>query len=196
MIQRNTARILYKKLLILYPKAFRERLAESMEQTFNDLYKERYIQGDGFSFVLSTFIETASGIMREHVLIISQGDAMKTISSSPGLAALIGFLCSMPFIVMNALVGNQVEPFLSFIRPNGHTSTFEYGLLAFVLLLLPLGAFITLRPMLQKQRDEKRKLYVFNIILALVLFAGFSMISMSLGSDIYRCDVLQIPNCD
>ena len=37
----NTAHTLYKKLLALYPRGFRERLGESMEQTFNDLYNEK-----------------------------------------------------------------------------------------------------------------------------------------------------------
>jgi hypothetical protein len=37
----KTVRALYKKLLGLYPRAFRERLGESMEQTFNDLCNER-----------------------------------------------------------------------------------------------------------------------------------------------------------
>jgi hypothetical protein len=192
----NTIHALYKRLIACYPQSFREQLAESMLQTFNDLYKERYLEGNGFRFVLSIFLETAFGIMQEHVSLISQGGAMKIMTSNPWAAALTGFLCSMPFMIMNALVANQVEPFLSWIRPTGHTSSIEYGLLAFVLLLLPIGAFITLRPMLPKEGDEHRKLYIFNIILAIILFAAFVMISIGLGSDIYQCDVLKIPNCD
>lgn len=187
---------LYKKLLNLYPRRFRERFGESMQQTFNDLYKEQSTGSDGSSFIVETFVETALGIMQEHILVISEGDSMKNISSNPGSAALIGFLCSIPFIVMNALVANQVQPVLSFIRPDGHTSTFEYGLLAFVLLLLPIGAFITLRPVLRKEQGKNQKPYIFNIILAIILFTGFVLISIGLGSDIYQCDVLQIPNCD
>jgi hypothetical protein len=193
---KNIIPILYEKLLNLYPKNFREQFAESMLQTFNDLYKERYLEGNSLRFVLSIFLETAFGIMQEHVSLISQGDAMKIMTSNPWSAALTGFLCSMPFIMMNALVANQVEPFLSWIRPTGHTSSIEYGLLAFVLLLLPLGAFITLRPMLPKDGNGNRKLYIFNMILAMILFAAFLMISIGLGSDIYQCDVLKIPNCD
>jgi hypothetical protein len=37
----NTVHTLYKKLLTFYPRGFRERLGESMEQMFNDLYQER-----------------------------------------------------------------------------------------------------------------------------------------------------------
>lgn len=195
MAHDRNVRTLYKKLLALYPRRFKERFGEPMLQTFNDLYKERHT-GKMFSFIAYTFVETAMGIMQEHMLLISQGDTMKMLSSNPKSAALIGFLCSLPFIVVNALVANQVQPILSFIRPTGHTGLFEYGVLAFVLFLLPIGAFITCRPVLQNEKGENRKLYIFNIILAIILFAGFIMISIGLGSDIYQCDVLKIPNCD
>ena len=73
MYDQNIVHTLYKKLLTLYPRGFRERLGESMEQTFNDLYKERKRQtGEGlFSFVLWMFIETARGITREYILLIT-----------------------------------------------------------------------------------------------------------------------------
>src|SRR5215207_7707917 len=62
---------LYKKLLTLYPQAFKEQLGESMEQTFNDLCNEQKEQAEyrGSGFVLWIFIETALGIIREHVLL-------------------------------------------------------------------------------------------------------------------------------
>jgi len=62
----NMIRTLYKKLLTLYPRGFRERFGESMQQTFNDLYKERKQQAEQglFGFVLWTFIETALGPIR------------------------------------------------------------------------------------------------------------------------------------
>jgi hypothetical protein len=42
-----TARTLYKKLLALYPREFREQLGKSTQQTFNDIYKERKQQTKG-----------------------------------------------------------------------------------------------------------------------------------------------------
>ena len=70
---KSKARALYKRLIIFYPRAFKEQLGESMEQTFNDLYKEkRQTKKELFSFVLWTFIETSIGIFREHLLIIFQ----------------------------------------------------------------------------------------------------------------------------
>jgi hypothetical protein len=74
----NIARQLYKKLLAFYPKTFKEQLGESMEQTFSDLYKERQTEGGWFGFILWTFVETTIGILKEYILLMIQGDSMKT----------------------------------------------------------------------------------------------------------------------
>ena len=61
----------YAKLLLLYPKSHRERFGEGMEQTFNDLCRERIRAEKGlFSFALRTFFETSAGIIRENATII------------------------------------------------------------------------------------------------------------------------------
>jgi len=58
----------YRELLRLHPKAYHERFGESMEQTFNDLCRERVETGDRlFGFVLWIFAETFAGIVRENV---------------------------------------------------------------------------------------------------------------------------------
>ena len=57
----------YTQLLRLYPKTHRERFGEGMEQTFNDLCRERVAAERGlFGFVLWMFVETSAGIMREN----------------------------------------------------------------------------------------------------------------------------------
>jgi hypothetical protein len=194
----ETVRTLYKKLLALYPTDFQEKLIESMEQSFNDLYKERKreTQQGLFSFVLWIFVETGMGITREYILLITQGNAMKNTITNPKSAALFGLFSIAPFVLLNAIVGNRIEPFFSLIRPNIHTSPFEYILLFIVLFLIPVGSFIAIRPILQKGADGKRKFYLVNVILAVLLLVVFVLLSVGLGSDIYRCDVLQIPNCD
>ena len=58
----------YKKLLRLYPRGFRDQLGESMEQTFNDLCRERYEAGGGlFGFALWTFADTLAGTIKENI---------------------------------------------------------------------------------------------------------------------------------
>jgi hypothetical protein len=76
-----------------------------MQQTFNDLYKERKQRAEQglFGFVLWTFIETVIGIFREHLLLISPGDIMQTILKTIGPAALISFLLILPFMIMEVV---------------------------------------------------------------------------------------------
>ena len=102
----QSVRRLYKKLLALYPRGFRERLGESMEQTFNDLYKgrKRETQQVLFSFVLWAFVETTVGIAKEYILLITQGDMMKNITTNPRSAAIVGLLFIAPFVLLNAIV--------------------------------------------------------------------------------------------
>src|SRR4029453_8815976 len=95
---------LYMKLLGLYPHTFRELLAESMEQTFKDLWNEKQQTKKAlFGFVVWIFIETAIGIVREHLLRLSLGAIMKAILQALGAAALLGFLLILPFMIMEVV---------------------------------------------------------------------------------------------
>ena len=92
---------LYRKLLTHYPRTFRERLGVSMEQTFNDLYKERRTGSAWFGFVLWTFTETGMGIFREHVLLITEGAAMKSIPANLMFSPVISFILGvLPFMIL------------------------------------------------------------------------------------------------
>jgi hypothetical protein len=115
---------------------------------------------------------------------------------SPLAAALAGGLLMLPFVAANAIVGSRIEPFFSFIRPGPHTSPFEYLLLFAVLGSLPVGAAIAARPLFERGADGKRRIYLLNVLLATFMLAAFVVLSVGLGAEIYRCDVLMIPNCD
>ena len=116
--------------------------------------------------------------------------------SSPRGAALQGFALALPFVVLNFIVGNRIEPFFSWIRPTPHTSTQEYILLFTAILLIFLGAVVAARPFLQRGADGRRHFHPLNAVLATLLLVAFVSIAAALGTEIYRCDVLQIPNCD
>ena len=108
---------LYGKLLSLYPRTFKEQLGESMERTFQDLWRDkRQTKKELFGFVLRTFIETAIGIFREHLLLISPGDVMQTILKPVGSSVLISFLLILPFMIMEVVNRrNFNEDFPSFL---------------------------------------------------------------------------------
>ena len=107
--EKTTVRALYKKLLALYPRGFRERLGESMQQTFHDLYQERKIEEGRLGFIFWTFAETGIGIFREHVLLIAEGATMKTTISNPRLAPVLSFiLCVLPFMILEWQPGQML----------------------------------------------------------------------------------------
>jgi hypothetical protein len=102
--QKNMIHIFYRKLIGLYPRGFREQLGDSMQQTFNDLCMEQQTKGGWFSFVLWTFAETAIGVVREHILLLTQGARMKNILANPSSTTtkwggFASFLLALAFII-------------------------------------------------------------------------------------------------
>ncbi len=163
-----------------------------MAQTFNDLYNERKQQtGRGlFGLVLWMFVETAIGIIKEHILLIRQGDSMQISISNPKSAARIGFVLTLPVILLNTIANHEIEPFFTFFKVNTAGSFWDHpvGHIAVIvaLLLLPAGAVIAIRPILQKGTDGKRKFYLVNVFLAVIMVALFVFISGALISEIYK----------
>jgi hypothetical protein len=135
MDEQKIVHTLYKKLLALYPQVFKEQLGESMEQTFQDLWNEkRQTKKELFSFVLWTFIETAMGIFKEHLLFISPGDIIQTALGTFGSSTAISFLLILPFMVMEVINRrnfNEEFPFLLFFG-------MWLNLFAISLILLPI----------------------------------------------------------
>ena len=84
----------YATLLRLYPKPYRERFGEGMEQTFNDLLHERRNAGHGLSlFVLWMFAETLAGILRENERsIVMQNKSIVRIALVTGCILLVPLL--------------------------------------------------------------------------------------------------------
>ncbi|HVF47040.1 MAG TPA: hypothetical protein VNA17_05690 [Pyrinomonadaceae bacterium] len=73
----------YARLLGLYPRAFRERFSESMEQAFDDLWKEQQTASvaAALGFTTRMAAETPGGILKEHASRLMQGDNMNSFRS-------------------------------------------------------------------------------------------------------------------
>lgn len=92
----------YARLLRLYPRRYRERMGESMEQTFIDVCGERRDAGEGlFGFVLWTFADTFVGIPREDV------SSMTHTSKRYGMILLS--VLAAPSIIATALITRNTE---------------------------------------------------------------------------------------
>lgn len=111
-------------------------------------------------------------------------------------SAAVGLAFALPFLLLNAVVALQLEPVFSIVRPGPHTGPLEFPLLVLVLILLPVGAFVALRPALFPDAAGQRSIPMVNVLVAVALVAGFLVIGGALGEEIVRCDVLQVPRCD
>lgn len=109
---------------------------------------------------------------------------------------LFGFLAILPFFILNTLIATRYEPILSLLRPDGHTSIFEQVLLFSTLLLMLMGGIVALSPNVQMSEDGKRHLYPLNIAIGAMLIIVAVVLIYAFGTEVYRCDVLGIPNCD
>jgi hypothetical protein len=88
----------YAKLLRLYSKPYYERFGEGMEQTFNDLLRERAEEERGlFGCALWMFVETSAGIIKENITFIIMQNITKRLSVWAIVAAL---LLMVPFLAM------------------------------------------------------------------------------------------------
>ncbi|MFN2510600.1 MAG: hypothetical protein ABR568_04060 [Pyrinomonadaceae bacterium] len=183
----ETVRTLYKKLLGFYPPAFRERLGESMEQTFNDLCNERNRRKRQrlFSFVLWMFVETAIGIIKEQLFLMKQGDTMKTITKDLGSAALISFIIVLPFAILEAL-NNTIT------RQNAFGLILLFG----ILWILPTAFIVLLAPIVRTVRAGNS--IMVNPFKLLFRVAFMALIATIWGwgfIDQLPC-FLGVPNCD
>jgi hypothetical protein len=171
----TTAYALYKRLLRLYPREFRERLEESMQQTFNDLYNEQKQQPGHSFFLLAIFAETGMGIAREYLLILMQRDLMKNILASPNSAAITSFILALPIGLLRLLLGSDVEaliaPVESVLTVDGfRPNTLGYTIICGGLLLLPVAFVLNLSPILKRAApDGQRRRYTLNIIVGIIL---------------------------
>jgi hypothetical protein len=160
-----------------------------MEQTFDDLYKELQTERRLFDFVFWVFAETGVGILKEHILLIAQGDSMKTLISNPRSAAITSLILSLPLGLIFVAFMFDVEPL---VKPLNALFTIEgqqgdINMLGRIviyggLLLLPVGFVLNLRPMLKREGPEgKRRLYAINLmvgaaILLLIVFTWGGLI--------------------
>jgi hypothetical protein len=80
----------YAKLLRLYSKQYYERFGEGMEQTFNDLLRERAEETRGlFGCALWVFIETSAGIIREEMTLVMQSKNIIRIALATAFVLLV-----------------------------------------------------------------------------------------------------------
>jgi hypothetical protein len=128
----------YRRLLMLYPRPFRERFSESIEQTFDDLAKER--QEHMLLFTLHVSFGTAIGIVRENVAHFSQRGVMTEIVRNQRVAAVTAILLFLPGAILFSLMLLGIEPSLgplqTYLQPSDPESPHLLGSLIFLTLIV------------------------------------------------------------
>ena len=97
----------------------------------------------------------------------------------------------VPFVGLNTIVSQHIQPILGWIRPTGHTSLGELVLLGLSLLWAAYGAVRIIQPMRRVSPWS-----VVRMISGLGLFALVLVVTYGIGDEIYRCDIMHQLNCD
>ena len=182
---RQTVYALYKKLLRLYPPGFRERLGESMEQSFRDLYNDRKHQSrlKRISFLPWMFTETAMGITREHLLLIIEGDVMKKMFLTYRSPAIISLVIVIPFMIME------------FVNRRNFNEGFPIPLFV-IIWLLPAILILTIMPIIRNlQAGNNITAQPINLLIRVVILVLVTLLWAGILIDQMPC-FLGVPNCD
>lgn len=171
---------IYKRLVGLYPKSFRELLHESMEQTFIDLYNAR----PGAFAIMRTFVGTLASVAYENLLDTRRNIFMKSVTANIAVAALIGFASILPFAI------------LEYVNTRGFTSLgFPAALFAFLWLLV-FTFVLMLTPTIRSLRfGDGIFAHPVSLVLRTLAMIVIGMVWLGVVSDQMPC-FMGIPNCD
>ncbi len=138
-----------------------------------------------FVFALGMFIETGIGIVKEHMLRISQGNKMKTVTKDLGSAAIISFILVLPLAILEAL-NNSIT------RENASGLILLFG----VMWLLPTVFIVLLRSIIRTVRAGAT-------LMAKPIFLLFKVVSLVLIATVWGWGLIDqlpcflgVPNCD
>ena len=156
-----------------------------MVQSFNDRYMQQKQNANRglFRFTLWMFIETALGITREYLLLITEGNIMKNMFMTLRSPALISLLLMIPFMVME--VADR----------RGFNEGFPIPLFV-IMWLLPLSFILTAMPMVRNlQAGNSLMAQPVNLLIRIVILVFVAWMWTSLLIDQMPC-FLGVPNCD
>lgn len=119
----------------------------------------------------------------------------------PSRAAILAAIMAFPMAVLIPSVFLDIDIVESALKSifttngadlNGIGRIFVFG----GLVLLPVAFVTAISPMLRRGADGRRRIYVANLIIAVIVLALLSPVVNGIGEEIYRCEVLDVPNCD
>jgi Na+/melibiose symporter-like transporter len=127
---------------------------------------------------------------------------MNTLSRiSPTVSAVIAFLLTLPIgVIFSAIVFElrPIETALKAVLTNdgNQPNTLGYSIMIGGLIALPFALFFAVYPMFMKDDLGKRHFYLLNAVITAIVLVLMFYTWGALAEEIYRCDILGIPNCD
>jgi hypothetical protein len=103
----------------------------------------------------------------------------------------ITIISVLPFLLLNSIVSQQLQPMLNWLRPSGHTSGIELLALGASLLWCGIGAISLIWPFRQTSSWA-----IIRTTMGVVLLSLVVLLMITIGDEIYRCDILREANCD
>lgn len=189
---------LYDWLLRLYPTSYLYDFGEEMRFVFSASLKDATgPQGEGLlTLWRRTLADVGKTALREQ--ISAQGELLMNSSKSlnPNIAVAVAVLLFVPLFTLNLFAVGNYPGFDHFFRDVFSLSAYSNNPLGSAIvhaavLLLPLGAYVALRPVF-----VLRRALPLNLLIGILLLAAFVVFVGAMGQEAYRCDVLQIPKCD
>lgn len=186
---------LYKKVVALYPREFRERFGESMEQTFSDLCNEwAKTTPVTFGLLLRIFADTGIGAMREHMSQITKKISIRSAVTNPWSAAIISLVLCLPFVV-SALPLSDVkllaDPVRAVLTLDGQQLSMFGRVVVFGgVLLLPVALFLNLVPMFTIAGPERKISFSprpVNLIITLAVLLPVLIIARWIAFEAVNC---------
>lgn len=104
---------------------------------------------------------------------------------------VVGVLCALPFVVLNALIATPVPAFVVWLRPDGHTSVLELVWLWGAIGAVLVGGWVVLRVLWQQ-----RRFVLLNGVLGIGLLIAGVALAFTFGAEMVACDWQQVANCD
>jgi hypothetical protein len=164
-----------------------------MEQTFDDLRRERSAAGSGqLGLVVRTFAETTLGAVRENVAALSRVKLARHHRF-----ALVGLLLFLPIGIVFSSAWLDIAIVRDLLTDGGdRPNALGWTVIGGGLLMLPVALVVALLPMLRKGPNRRRRVYVVNLLVCAVVAIPFATILYGIGEEFYRCDVQGIQDCD
>jgi hypothetical protein len=117
---------------------------------------------------------------------------------SPNAAALTSLLLALPMGLLLPAVVFDIEGLITSVLTDdgAQANPLGLGVMLGALVALPVALAVSLTALLRRGADGRRRLSVVNLLLAAAVVTLMVPRWGGVAQELYRCEVLGIPNCD